>query len=463
MTQEQDQAQLLDELQELRRRLVHAEAAEERRRQAELALRDSEELFRATFEQAAAGICHTDPWGNYLRVNQRMCEMLGFTREELLKLSFQKVVHPDDLEEGVRLTGRLLSGEIDSYCSEKRYLNKTGAEVWVNRTVSLVRDKNGRPKYFISVLEDITKRKMAEKALRESEQRYALAVEAGKVGVWDWDLQSGAIYLDPLLKALLGYADQEIANHIDAWSRLVHPEDRAAVRQAAQAHLSGGAPRFEAVHRMCHKDGGVRWFQTSGSVIKNAEGVPWRMVGTHTDVSERKEAEEELKKHRNQLEELVRQRTAELQQKNQELTTQAHKLAELNAALKVLLEQREKDRGEIEAKIVTNLTKLVYPYLEKLQSTRLDDDQKMLLDIAWTNLKEVTSSFIPNLATTLINFTPREIEVANLVARGKTNKEIAEVLNLSVRSVEFHRDHIRKKLGLRQKKINLRTYLDSLS
>jgi PAS domain S-box-containing protein len=460
---DQGQRRLLEELEQLRRRLVHAEAAEDRRRQAELALRDGEELFRATFEQAAAGICHADPQGNYLRVNQRMCEMLGFTREELLNLSFQKVVHPDDLEEGVRLTGKLLSGEIDSYCSEKRYLTKTGAEVWANRTVSLVRDEAGRPKYFISLIEDITERKKAEKALRESEQRYALAVEAGKVGVWDWNLKSGEIYLDPLLKSLLGYEDQEIANHIDAWAGLVHKDDRAAVRQASGAHLSGAAPRFAVVHRMCHKNGGVRWFQTSGNVVKDAEGVPGRMVGTHTDISERKEAEEELKKHRNQLEELVKQRTAELQQKNQELTAQAHKLAELNAALKVLLEQREKDRNEIEAKIITNLTKLVYPYLEKLQSTRLDDDQKMLLDIAWINIKEVTSPFIPNLATTLINFTPREIEVSNLVAKGKTNKEMAEVLNLSVRSVEFHRDNIRKKLGLRKKKINLRTYLDSLA
>lgn len=459
---EQSQKSLRGELAQLRRDLARAEAAEDRRRQAELALRESEEMFRATFEQAAAGICHADPQGKYLRVNQRMCEMFGFSREEFLNLSFQKIVHPDDLEEGVRITGKLLSGEIDSYCTEKRYLNKTGEEIWANRTVSLVRDKSGRPKYFISLIEDITERKKAEKALRESQERYALAIEAGKVGVWDWNLQSGEIYMDPLLKALLGYQDHEIPNHIDHWARLVHREDRKAVRQASEAHLSGDAPRFEAVHRMCHKDGSVRWFQTSGQAVKNAEGQPWRMVGTHTDISERKEAEEELKKHRNQLEDVVKQRTAELEQKNQELTTQAHKLAELNAALRVLLEQREKDRQEIETKIMTNLTKLVYPYLDRLKATRLAEEQTMLLDIAWTNIKEVTSSFIPNLASALINFTPREIEVTNLVSNGKTNKEIADILNLSVRSVEFHRDNIRKKLGLRKKKINLRTYLSSL-
>lgn len=460
---EKSSKQLLEEIEQLRSALVQAEAAEDLRRQAELALEDSEEMFRATFEQAAAGICHTDPQGQYIRVNQKMCDMLDFTREEFKKLSFQKIVHPDDLKEGICITGKLLSGEIDNYRTEKRYLNKYGKEIWVNRTVSLVRDQDGRPKYFISVIEDITKRKKAERALRESEQRYALAVEAGKVGVWDWKLQSGEIYLDPLLKALLGYQDHEIENHIDAWSSLIHQEDRWAVEQASRAHLSGALPRFQVVHRMYHKNGGVRWFQTNGSIVLDSRDEPWRMVGTHTDISERMEAEQELKKHRNQLEELVGQRTAELEHKNKELTTQAHKQAELNAALKVLLEQRERDRSEIETKIVTNLTKLVLPYLDRLQTTKLTNDQQMLLDIAQINTKEVTSSLVPNLATAMINFTPREIEVANLVATGRANKEIADILNLSVRSIEFHRNNIRDKLGLRKNKINLRTFLNSMS
>ena len=460
---EKSRKQLLEEIEQLRSALVQAEAAEDLRRQAELALEDSEEMFRATFEQAAAGICHTDPQGQYIRVNQKMCDMLGFTREDFKKLSFQKIVHPDDLKEGICITGKLLSGEIDNYCTEKRYLNKYGKEIWVNRTVSLVRDQDGRPKYFISVIEDITKRKKAERALRESEQRYALAVEAGKVGVWDWKLQGGEIYLDPLLKALLGYQNHEIENHIDAWSSLIHQEDRRAVEQASRAHLSGALPRFQVVHRMYHKNGGVRWFQTSGSIVLDSRDEPWRMVGTHTDISERMEAEQELKKHRNQLEELVGQRTAELEQKNKELTTQAHKQAELNAALKVLLEQRERDRSEIETKIVTNLTKLVLPYLARLQTTKLTNDQQMLLDIAQINTKEVTSTLVPNLAKAMINFTPREIEVANLVAAGRANKEIADILNLSVRSIEFHRNNIRDKLGLRKNKINLRTFLNSMS
>lgn len=460
---EENHKHLRKELEQLRQAMASVEAAEDLRRQAELALKESEEMFRATFEQAAAGICHTDPQGKYLRVNQKMCDMLGFSREEFQTLSFQKIVHPDDLGEGICITGKLLSGEIDNYCSEKRYMNKDGRAIWANRTVSLVRDNAGRPKYFISVIEDITKRKKAEKALRESQQRYALAVEAGKVGVWDWNLHSGEIYLDPLLKGLLGYQDHEIDNHIETWSSLVHKEDRQAVQKASSDHLSGTAPCFEAVHRMYHKDGGVRWFQTSGNLVKNPEGVPGRMVGTHTDISERMQAEQELKKHRNQLEDLVKQRTAELEKKNQELTTQSHKLAELNAALKVLLDQREKDRREIETKIVTNITKLVLPYMERLQEKKLNDDQQMLLEIAMINIKEVMSSLVKNLATALINFTPREIEVANLIAKGRANKEIADLLNLSARSVEFHRNNIRKKLGLRQKKINLRTFLDSLA
>jgi PAS domain S-box-containing protein len=129
-------------------------------------LRESEERFRNTFEQAAVGIAHVSPDGRWLRVNQKLCEIVGYTREELLGRTFQDITHSDDLGKDLEHLDKMLAGEIDSYSVEKRYVKKDYSQVWVSLTVSLVRNLSGDPNYFISVLEDITGRKQAEMLLR---------------------------------------------------------------------------------------------------------------------------------------------------------------------------------------------------------------------------------------------------------------------------------------------------------
>jgi PAS domain S-box-containing protein len=137
-------------------------------------------------------------------------------------------------------------------------------------------------------------RKVSGEALLESQERYKLATSSGGVFVWDWDLQTSELYADPLLKSFLGYEDQEIRDDFDDWVRLVHPEDVNLVLERARAHIHFGAPRFEAEHRFVQKDGGVRWFLASGTVVQNDRGTAVRMVGTDTDITERKHVEQEL-------------------------------------------------------------------------------------------------------------------------------------------------------------------------
>jgi DNA-binding NarL/FixJ family response regulator len=152
-----------------------------------------------------------------------------------------------------------------------------------------------------------------------------------------------------------------------------------------------------------------------------------------------------------------------LEKREQDLAAESCRLQEMNTALKVLLRQREDDRQEIEKKVLSNVRKLVLPYVEKLSRTPMSPVQAGYVDVIAANLNNVVSPFLRSLTTVHMDFTPREIEVANLVREGKTAKEIANLLNLSIRSIEFHKDNIRKKLGLSNKKINLRTHLMALA
>jgi len=140
-------------------------------KQAEQKLREREERFRATFEQAAVGIAHTALDGRWLRVNHKLCDILGYTCEELLQKTFQEITHPDDLEPNLEYRRQLLAGEIGSFSMEKRYVRKDGFIVWGNLTASLGRDPSGEPGYVIHVIEDITERKRTEEALQESSRR----------------------------------------------------------------------------------------------------------------------------------------------------------------------------------------------------------------------------------------------------------------------------------------------------
>ena len=153
------------------------------RKKDEAALLESEERFRSTFEQAAVGICHVSLDGLFLRVNQRLCDILGYTSDELLSLTFQEITHSDDLEADLDNVRRVLADEIRTYSMEKRYIRKDGSHRWANLTVSLAREPSGAPKYFISVVEDISDRKTAEEALRESEEFNRRLVQHSPMGI----------------------------------------------------------------------------------------------------------------------------------------------------------------------------------------------------------------------------------------------------------------------------------------
>jgi len=146
----------------------------------------------------------------------------------------------------------------------------------------------GEVEQVICTLSDITDRRQAEVALRQSQERFALAVGGTSDGIWDWDLDTNEAYLSPRWKSMLGYQDEELTNHFDSFIQVIDPEDVDQVHQALHAYLAGETPTYEVEFRARHKDGSVRWILTRGVALRDSTGRPFRMAGSHTDITARK-------------------------------------------------------------------------------------------------------------------------------------------------------------------------------
>jgi PAS domain S-box-containing protein len=273
------------------------------RRRAEDALRDSEARFRAIFDEAGTGISLMDLRGDLpTECNRALQAMLRCGPHDLARLdTFDRLTHAADRERDALLHRELRDGTRDMLRQEKHFVLPDGTDAWANVIFTLLRDAQGRPRYIIGMHEDITERKRAEAALREGQRRYALATSAGSVSVWDWNVETNELYVDPLLKTLLGFEDAEIANTRNDWTRVVHPDDLAGLLSQFDDHVKGRAPSFEIEFRMLHKEGSVRRFLARAAVIRSAEGEPRRVIGTTTDITHLRQAEEALRKARIEL------------------------------------------------------------------------------------------------------------------------------------------------------------------
>jgi PAS domain S-box-containing protein len=275
------------------------------------ARKEVEAALRATFELAAVGMALVDVGGRWLRVNARLCHILGYTREELERLTFRDITHPDDLADNLVLVRRLLAGEIDTYDIEKRYLRKDGAPIWAHVAVSLVRDEDGEPHCLVCVVEDITERKRAQEALRDSEQRLSVALKAGQLGSWQLDLATNELTASDTYKEIFGLPP-DAAFTYEMLLSLVHPEDRERRRAAVAQAIATGVD-YDIEYRSLWPDGSVHWVMARGRVINDRDGKPLRLVGVALDTTERHRSEDELRRLNDTLEQRVRQRTRQLE------------------------------------------------------------------------------------------------------------------------------------------------------
>jgi two-component system cell cycle sensor histidine kinase/response regulator CckA len=264
-------------------------ANELQREGAEAALSASEERFQAIFAQAAVGIAQIGLDGSWLLVNSRFCQMLGYSEAELRRKTLQDITHPDDNDES--LTGRrqLLAGEISSHTMEKRYIRQDGTIFWGRLHRSLVRDHDNLPKYFIAVVEDITAKIHAERALRDSEQRLMLAQNAAHVGVWDRDLRAEEIVISGEYNRLYGLPPGHLPLTYEEWLDLIHPEDRERVRELMRDTIKR-THVWDTEFRVVWPDGSIHWLLGKGTVFLDDSGRPVRITGVNLDITDRKQA-----------------------------------------------------------------------------------------------------------------------------------------------------------------------------
>jgi PAS domain S-box-containing protein len=266
------------------------------RRRADHALRESEEVGRLTFEQAAVGIAHVGADGTFLRVNEKLCDIVGYPREELLQLTFQDITHPDDLETDLNHVRQVLAGEIKTYSMEKRYFRKDRSLVWVNLTVSLVRTASGEPRHFISVVEDITEHKRADEAFRASDARLAAAADLAGLAFYEVDFDQRVAFIDDRFRDICGVppdCDQGL-QPLEFWIEHLHPDDRERVMDQRRRMHDGRLQRLNVEYRFLHPVHGEKWIHHVARVARrDATGRTIASFGVLRDITERKRAEDE--------------------------------------------------------------------------------------------------------------------------------------------------------------------------
>ena len=326
-----------------------------------------------------------------------------------------------------------------------------------------------------------TELKTEENTLQKDEERFRTLVETTTDWFWEVDENTVYTYSSPKIRDILGYESEEVLGKTPF--AFMTPEEADRVVHIFASHAKSRRPFQLLENTNIHKDGHPVVLETSGIPILDVNGVFRGYRGIDRDITERKRAEEELRKAHDEMEKKVEERTKELLESNEqlrreienrervenrlrksekELREHTEALEEANIALRVLLSHRDEEKKRLEDTVLSSLQKLITPYLKRLKETTLSTEQKTYVDILETNLYEVASPFTDKLSSKCPGITPRELEIAGLIKAGKTNVEIADLLGVTESAISFHRKNIRSKLGLKHKKVNLRSYLLSL-
>lgn len=409
--------------------LIHTEAQLEGSRQRYRALSDA--TFEAVFI-SSNGIC--------IDANRTASTLLNTPREELIGIFGTDVIAP---EYKVRVRAKMLSGYEAPYHAMAVKKDGTRFHVMIQGKMTCIDGKDVR----VTVLRDIDAQMKAEAALRESERHLRSLMESASNFVLfrlryrpDDPDQPQRIFISPSIAEIV---DPSQVVDFQSWLELIHRDDKELLLSAGQEMLV--SHKLEEMVRIADRSGdGWRWLHIICTAVPDETDPSLFFNGIILDITSEVET------------------TAELKARERELKERTENLSEVNTALEVLLQKREADRLEVEEKMLANAKSLILPYLEKLKASRMNERQRVYLDLVETNLNEIISPLSRRMSRHYLNFTPLEIQVANLVKEGKPTKDIALVMGLSARTIEAVRYTIRRKLGIKKKRVNLRSYLLSI-
>jgi PAS domain S-box-containing protein len=404
----------------------------EERLQAQQELGESEARFRSTFEQAAVGIAHVSPGGRFARINQRFCDIVGYSREEMLTMTFKDITYNEDLEADSAALCSLEAGEIQSYVREKRYVRKDGSLVWIGLTVSPVRDKDGQLSHFVTVIEDISDRRRAEEVVRKifsaspipvvlTRVRDNVIVKANEA----WHRFTGHTCEDTV-----GKTATEIGFWVDTEVR-----QQLVKELLAKGRLTG----IEVQVRTA--SGEVKHVQMAGEVIElDSERHLLTMI---IDRTERQKMLQEL------------------ETTNNTLRVERSMLENKNIALKEIMEQIDQYKRNTSQQLQANVNRVIRPMLHIL-TDKLTPADRRLVSLLDNTLQDLIDPFVGKLESLSYSLTPREMEVCHMIKNGFSSKQIASLLNVSVFTVNNQRRSIRRKLEIADGETHLESYLKRL-
>ena len=315
----------------------------------------------------------------------------------------------------------------------------TGADKRTIKSIAkIVKDESGKSTKIAGVIHDITVQRLADEELRKSEGKYRHLFSSISDYILLVDTDKNIIDCNQAFNYGFGYTQEEIIG-IKTICLYASKKEYQEMKKEFKKHLDDS--RFTYTIHYKKKSGEVFPGEISVFNLRNDKEEIVGFIGIIRDITYRKMVEESLRRA------------------NEELNQKTDALEDMNTALKILLQKREQDNQELEENIYSNYELMLTPFLNKLKNSASNDNQEKLIEIIDTNLKEIVSPFTKILSNPMLKLTPAEMQISTMIKQGLSNKEIAQTLTCSKRTVDSHRENIRKKLNLKNKKINLKTFL----